>query len=73
MEDELKTYYVTFGMGTFLRGRFQAIRAYNRDVVVAFMNKHYPRLWSQVIDTPPNGREPLTPPDELHYRRASDV
>ena len=73
MENELKTYYVTFGLGTFMCGRYQAIRAHNRDVVVAFMNKHYPKLWSRVLDTPPDSCEPLTPPDELHYRRAQDV
>lgn len=73
MEDEMKMFYVTFGLGTFLRGRYQAIRAYNRDVVVAFMNKHYPKLWSRVLDTPPDAYEMLTPPDELHYQRAQDV
>lgn len=74
MNDEMKMFYVTFGLGTFIRGRYQAIRAHNREVVVAYMNKHYPKLWSRVLDTPPpDSYEPLTPPDELHYRRAQDV
>lgn len=73
MEDQLKTYYVTFGMGTFMRGRFQAIRAYSREVVAAYMNKHYPKLWAAISEEYPQSGERLTPTDELYYRRAEDV
>lgn len=76
---DLKTFYVTFGAGTFFANYYQEIRALNEDIVRAYMNKNYPRIWSSVYDYPPktlgyNYKElSLSHPVELFYSSAEHI
>lgn len=76
---ELKTFYITFGAGTFFANYYQEIHALNEDIVRVYMNKNYPKIWSSVYDYPPKTsgydyRElSLSPPIDLLYQSAEHV
>jgi len=70
---DLKTFYVTFGAGTFFANYYQEIQAYNEDVVRVYMNKHYPNIWSMVYTKVPQLSAPLFPPRELFYQSAEHI
>jgi len=68
---DLKTFYVTFGAGTFFANYYQEIRAIDEDVVRVYMNKNYPRIWSSVYAVKwPELLNSLGPPVELFYSSA---
>ena len=70
---DLKTFYVTFGLGTFFGYHFQEIHAHNEEIVRRYMNKHYPNIWSSVREDEPVMLTSLGPPVELLYEFAEHV
>lgn len=69
----MTSYFVSFGLGTILRGYMQEFIAVNEDVVRAYCNRHFKGLWSSVYDSPPSGCKPLQRPESLHYSEAGHV
>jgi hypothetical protein len=75
---DLKTFYVTFGAGTFFANYYQEIHALNEDIVRVYMNKNYPKIWSSIYSHIPKLREEvkaysLGPPVELFYSSAEHI
>ena len=75
---ELKTFYVTFGAGTFFSNYYQEIRALNEEIVRRYMNKNYNGVWSSVYTSPPKLEgttlfHVLGPPVELFYSSAEHI
>lgn len=70
---ELKTYYVTFGMGSIFRGFHVAVEAFSEDIVRAYANKqNWP--WSTCCDTEPQYTTRLRQePERLFYSAAEHV
>ena len=74
----MKTYYVTFGVGTIFRNYYAEFQAYNDDIIRAFLNKRYPTVWAHVYATPKEltkaGMIRLQEsPEVLAYQTAEDV
>lgn len=70
----MKTFYVTFGLGTLMRGYYQEFSALNQAIVTAFCNKHYRGLWCAVYGEKPTRSRPLQDrPEELFYQDARHV
>lgn len=74
---DLKTFYVTFGAGTFFANYYQEIRAIDEDVVRKHMNKYYPKIWSSVYSSVPTSAyayiRNLGPAVELFYQSAEHI
>lgn len=70
----MNRYYVSFGLGSILRGYYAIFEAANRDIVVAYVNKHLRGLWSNVYDTAPTKMKALPEePEQLFYASAEHV
>lgn len=70
----MKTFYVSFGLGTLLRDFYAVIEASEEGIVRAWMDKHYRRLWANIYDAPPAHGRPINKrPEQLHYLKAEHV
>lgn len=70
----MKTFYVTFGMGSLLRGYHAKFSAMNEDIVRAYMNKKARIPWSAIYPTKPAGSKALQrAPEVLFYQDAAHV
>lgn len=69
----MRTFFVTFGMGTILRGYYQEFIAKDQCIVTAFCNKRYDGLWSSVYLLKPAGKPLQDAPEVLCYEKAAHV
>lgn len=72
--NSMKRFFVTFGIGTILRGYHQEFQAVNEDVVRAFMNRKARMPWASIYTEQPKGTKALQDMAEvLHYAEAAHV
>lgn len=70
----MKEFYVTFGMGSLLRGYHVVFQANSEEIVRVFMQKKVQIPWSSIYTTVPKGSKPLQPlPEVLCYEKAEHV
>lgn len=70
----MKTFYVTFGLGTLLRGYHAEFSALSEDVVAAFMKRKAKLNYCAIYDRVPKGTKPLqAEPEVLMYQEAAHV
>lgn len=70
----MKIFYVTFGMGTILRGYYLPVLARDRDIVAAWLDRKEQIRWSNIVEEKPQHSEPLrTAPEQLHYNAAEHI
>lgn len=70
----MKEFYVTFGMGSLLRGYHAVFQAKNEDIVRVFMKKKAQIPWSSIYTAAPKGSKPLQSlPEILHYEKAAHI
>jgi len=71
----MKTFYVTFGMGSILRGYYAIFQAADRDIVAAYLNRKIGQRFSNITERVPiHGEKPLRDdPEVLCYSDASHI
>jgi hypothetical protein len=70
----MKIFYVSFGLGSILRGYHAVFEAKDEDIVRAYCNKHFRSLWSNVYSSEPTHSKPLRDEHEvLFYNQAEHV
>lgn len=73
-QNSMTIFYVTFGVGTILRGYHAAFHALNEDIVHAFMKRKAKLPYCAVYDRAPKGTKPLQDePELLCYQDAAHV
>ncbi len=70
----MKRFYVTFGMGSLLRGYHCIFEAMSEDIVRVYMNKKAKIAWSNIYTEEPNHSKALRPePESLFYENARHI
>lgn len=49
---KMNTYYVTFSMVTVFRHYYVVFEAVSEEILKAYLDKHYPKLWVSAYSTP---------------------
>ena len=70
----MKKFYVTFGMGSLLRGYHATFEARDEEIVRAFMNRKAKMPWASIYESIPKGTRALqSRPEILCYDTAEHV
>ena len=67
-------FYVTFGMGTILRGYYVCVLANSEEIVATWMTRKQKIQYSSIYKVPPANTKPLRlEPEVLYYSKAEHV
>ena len=70
----MKKFFVTFGMGSLLRGYHAVFEARDEEIVRAFTNRKAKIPWASIYEQKPKGTKPLQSlPEILCYASAEHI
>jgi len=69
----VKTFYVTFGMGTILRNHYLPVQALSETIVAAWLRNKEQIRFARISESKPAGKPLLDKPEVLHYAAAEHV